>query len=193
MGNIKPLKSKKKIKVILDHLKEVDITGRDHLLFYFGIHSPLRISEILNLRMRDVFWEKYRYREYVRIKENRTSKLKLVNISEKVRKRLKTYARKHRLKPGNYIFFSKHDRSKPLDIVSAYKMLNKAAFNVGARDVGTHTLRKTFGYHHYQKHREIGLLMQLFGHSSAKITYKYLGINPERAENPYDNLDCDLY
>lgn len=32
----------------------------------------------------------------------------------------------------------------------AWKILNMAASEVGLNEIGTHTLRKTFGYHLYQ-------------------------------------------
>ena len=38
-----------------------------------------------------------------------------------------------------------------MNIAQAYRILNKAAQAVGVKErIGTHTLRKTFGYHHYK-------------------------------------------
>jgi len=50
-------------------------------------------------------------------------------------------------------------------------------FNI--EEIGTHTLRKTFGYHFYKKTNDIALLMELFNHSSQSITLRYIGMNQD--------------
>ncbi|MDX9806823.1 MAG: site-specific integrase, partial [bacterium] len=42
-----------------------------------------------------------------------------------------------------------------------------------------HTLRKTFGYHFYQKTKDVALLQQLFNHSAPSVTLRYIGINQD--------------
>ncbi|CRI74862.1 Phage integrase family [Chlamydia trachomatis] len=46
-------------------------------------------------------------------------------------------------------------------------------------DVGTHTLRKTFGYLHYQKFKDIALLQQILNHSNPKDTMIYIGLTQD--------------
>ncbi|MBR9930126.1 tyrosine-type recombinase/integrase [Enterococcus sp. 079] len=50
---------------------------------------------------------------------------------------------------------------------------------LGRDDIGTHTLRKTFGYHYYKKTRDIATLMFIFNHSSQAITKRYIGITED--------------
>ncbi|WP_252456770.1 hypothetical protein [Macrococcoides canis] len=45
--------------------------------------------------------------------------------------------------------------------------------------MGTHSMRKTFGYHYYKKTKDIALLMDLFNHSSQFVTLRYIGINQD--------------
>jgi integrase len=45
--------------------------------------------------------------------------------------------------------------------------------------IGTHTLRKTFGYHFYQRTKDVAMLQQIFGHSASSITLRYIGINDD--------------
>ena len=60
------------------------------------------------------------------------------------------------------------------------KKLKDAAKACGIKqNIGTHTLRKTFGYFHYQSNHDIVFLQRLFGHSSALITMRYIGIADE--------------
>ena len=48
---------------------------------------------------------------------------------------------------------------------AAYKIINGVAKSVGIREkIGTHTLRKTFGYHHYKKNKDVAILQKIFNH-----------------------------
>ena len=55
--------------------------------------------------------------------------------------------------------------------------------------VGTHTLRKTFGYWAYKQGIDITLLMRIFNHSAPSITLRYIGITQEEINNVYVNLN----
>jgi integrase len=48
-----------------------------------------------------------------------------------------------------------------------------------SREVGTHTMRKTFGYHAYTGGTTIELLMDIFNHSSKTQSLRYIGITEE--------------
>ena len=60
------------------------------------------------------------------------------------------------------------------------------------QNIGTHTLRKTFGYFHYQSNHDIVFLQRLFGHSSALITMRYIGIADEEEKKAYHAVSIDL-
>jgi len=60
--------------------------------------------------------------------------------------------------------------------------LKKAAEKLGIEKVGTHTLRKTFGYHHYQRNKDVAILQKLFNHSSPSITLEYIGISQDEQD-----------
>jgi integrase len=52
-------------------------------------------------------------------------------------------------------------------------------------EIGTHTLRKTFGYHAYQNGSSLELLMDIFNHSSKSQTLRYIGITEEQKKEVY--------
>jgi integrase len=54
----------------------------------------------------------------------------------------------------------------PIKRIQAYKILNRAAKKIGISEIGTHTLRKTFGNHFYQRTKDVVLLQKIFNHSS---------------------------
>ncbi|MGE7094535.1 tyrosine-type recombinase/integrase [Lysinibacillus sp. NPDC048646] len=55
---------------------------------------------------------------------------------------------------------------------SSYICRREAAHACGLDEIGTHTLRKTFGYHLYQETNDIALLQGIFNHSTEYITRK---------------------
>ena len=50
---------------------------------------------------------------------------------------------------------------------------------------GSHTLRKTWGYHQRMAGTDIPTLMVAFNHSTQKQTLAYLGIQPEELKDAY--------
>jgi len=69
------------------------------------------------------------------------------------------------------------------DEQESYQAINKDKAAKQAKvpklPIGTHTLRKTFGYHFYQKYKDIALLQELFNHSAPSVTLRYIGINQD--------------
>ena len=71
---VQPLKSKSDIERIKKSLH-----GRDLLLFIIGINTTLRISDILELRVKDVS------SDYIEIKERKTSKIKRIKVNNSIK------------------------------------------------------------------------------------------------------------
>ena len=72
----------------------------------------------------------------------------------------------------------------------AWRTLKAAGESVGLQNIGTHSLRKTCGYHAYKKSGgDIGLVQKLLNHSVVKITLKYIGIDREKMDNVYMELN----
>ena len=40
-------------------------------------------------------------------------------------------------------------------------------------------MRKTFGYWHYQKYKDVALLQHLFNHANSAVTLRYIGVNQD--------------
>ena len=51
--------------------------------------------------------------------------------------------------------------------------------------IGTHTLRKTFGYWYYRNTGDLAMLMKMFNHSKAEVTQVYIGIDDDEQRNAF--------
>src|SRR5699024_6521598 len=118
-----------------------DVCSSD-LLFVTGINSGLRISDILKLRVLDT------KRPYFSLVEMKTGKVKRIEITPGLQRELKEYASD--MEDHEYLFKSREGINKPIGRSMAYKILRDAAAHVNLENIGTHTLRKTFGHHFYK-------------------------------------------
>lgn len=174
MEYVQSIRNKEKIEEIKTVLKENGT--RDYLLFVMGINTGLRISDLLKLRIADV-----RGRTHVEIKEQKTGKVKRFPIMGALQSLIEEYTKNKPL--SDYLFKSRNGDNRPLTRVMAYMIINKACRACGIQDkVGTHTLRKTFGYHHYQNFHDVAILQYLLNHSSPSITLRYIGITQDNVE-----------
>ena len=121
----------------------------------------------------------------IQIVEKKTGKFKKFPINAKLKLMLKDFTKgKKMTKP---LFITKFKNR--LERVAAYKIINAACKEAGLEErVGTHTLRKTFGYHHYQKFKDVVMLQKIFNHYSPEITLRYIGIEQSQIDESYTNF-----
>ena len=171
MNTVEPIRDMDLIFDMMDFLKGQNI--RDYVLFMFGIYTGLRISDILKLRVRDV-----KEKDTVYMREKKTGKEKRFAINDELKPVIVDFIRGRR--DFEYLFKSPNFPNKPISRQQAYNILNVAARAVGIKDnIGTHTLRKTFGYHMHQQGVSLATLKEIFNHSSEAVTARYIGINQD--------------
>lgn len=184
---VEPLKSIDDINAIKEILRKN--SQRDLLFFVFGINTGLRISDLLSLTVEDV-WDGKDIKEFLYLKESDSSEPKAFYINQSIRKELKIYLSQHHFEMKDYIFKSKKNNS-PISRQQAYRIINQAAKEAGITGkIGTHTIRKTFGYHAYRKGIAISILGRIFNHQSSAETLRYLGI--DKNEKHLIKVDVNL-
>jgi integrase len=179
MNAVQPIKKKRDI----DKMKKA-LHGRDLLLFTLGINTGLRISDLLQIKISDVLTAKGTAKTSLSLTEKKTGKTKTINFNKNV-----VTALKHVEYSADGYLFPSQKGKKPISRIQAYRVLNAAADRCGLEEVGTHTLRKTFGYHAYKKGFPIERLMILFNHSTPKHTLRYIGIVQEDLEEVYNAIN----
>lgn len=167
---------------------------RDYAFFYFGIATGRRISDLVRFYVRDVaFINKkghLRVVERFEIQEKKTGKFVNLILNPVARRALSKYLRQ-RLKKSpsmgallNEPLFKSRKRGRDgqyrVREQQAWRVLNNAARDCGLNyKIGTHSLRKTFGYILYQSGQSIELIQKFLNHSSPAITLAYIGITQD--------------
>lgn len=167
--NVEPLRTPDEIEKMKESLFELG-GERDRFLFTFGINTGLRVSDILKFRVRDV-----RGRPYADIVEQKTGKTRRVHLLA-IQPEIVLYCQN---KDDGQFLFQSQQSAKHISTTQAYRILVRAGDWIGRHDIGTHTMRKTFGYHYYRKTKDVATLMEIFGHSAPSITKRYIGIRDD--------------
>lgn len=173
MNTVQPIRDIDTVLDIADYLKSRN--KRDYVMFMFGIYSGLRISDILKLRVRDI-----KGKDYIYMREKKTVKEKRFAINKELKPILNEYIAD---KPDyEFLFKSTQGNNKPISRQQAYNILTNAAKQFGLDSIGTHTLRKTWGYHAYQLTHDAVGIKEIMNHSDIAITLRYIGINQDNKD-----------
>jgi integrase len=185
MNIVQPIRDQNKLELMKQSLKSR--SERDYILFSIGINTGFRISDILPLKVSDVKGD------YIEIVESKTGKHKKVSIRKTLRKEIDSFIRgKHN---DEYLFGGRSKKkttslkNTPITTSAVYKMLCKVARKFNLDNIGTHSMRKTFGYHFYHRTKDIALLMELFNHSEESITLRYVGILQDTLDDALDTFE----
>jgi integrase len=167
--NVEPLRTPEEISQFKSALH--DLGGyRNKFLFTLGINTGLRISDLVKLKVGDIFGKPYT--DLLEKKTQKKRRLHLIAIQGDI---VEYCVGKH---PEDFLFPSKKTDSH-ISTTQAYRILVAAGEWIGRKDIGTHTMRKTFGYHYYKRTKDVYTLMEIFGHASPTITKKYIGIRED--------------
>ena len=125
------------------------------------------------------------------IKEGKTQKPRSIKLNKTAQRALEALLSSlNHDRDDYYIFKSREGSNKPISRQQALNILKNAAAAVGiTENVGTHTLRKTWGYHAWKKGFSPALIMETLNHSNLSATKRYLGISQDEINDLYDSLN----
>lgn len=196
MDFVEPIRDKKKITAIKNLLSGAH-RYRDLLLFVMGINSALRISDLLQLRIGDVLDDQGEIRNRFTIREEKRDKRNEVVINDSIHDALEKFIDAYpgiANNPDNYLFFSTklsdYSYTRPITRIQAWRLISEVCDAVGlSGNYGTHTLRKTWGYHARQSGVPLELIMHKLNHSNIAMTKRYLGITDDELRAIAENLN----
>lgn len=175
MNTVQPIRNQKQLRTIKNNLKAKD--EKYYIMFLVGINVGLRVSDVLKLKVGDIL-----HKTHVIIIEQKTGKTKRFFVNCKLQKEIAEYIAKRGYSDEDYLIQSRKGTNKPLSRIQAYRILNECAEGTSISEIGTHTMRKTFGYWHYKQFHDVATLQKLFNHSSPSITLRYIGITDEEID-----------
>lgn len=187
MEYVDPIRNIEKINEIKRKLKEH--SNRDYLLFVFGINTGIRVSDLLSLKVDDI-WDGTKVREFLFIEDAKSGIQQAYYLNSVVQDALNDYLDSINFTAIDYLFKSKKN-TQPITRQQAYRIINHAAKEAGIPGkIGTHTLRKTFGYHAYRKGIAISILKSIYHHTTSAETLRYIGI--DKNEKNLIKVDVNL-
>ena len=182
-----PIRSKNQVREFTAYfLQRGEI--RNHVLVVLGIHTALRICDLLRLTWDDVYdFDNRRFRDCICITEKKTRKTKVLKLNTRVIAALTVYMQT--AVRGGVLFCSRNGENKAITRQQAYRIIRAGAEDLGFPSrVSCHSLRKTFGYLAWKADVSPAVIMKVYNHSSIAITQRYLGVTQDDIDDCYSIL-----
>ncbi|MFC1551913.1 tyrosine-type recombinase/integrase [Candidatus Latescibacterota bacterium] len=180
---VEPIKNLKDIDTIKKLLYD---SPRNHALFVLGINTNLRASDLCKLTAGMV--RNINPMDEIELKEKKTGKIRRISINKGCTDAINRLLATRPYHDEEPLFLSQRGdiALKPNTINGLVKRWCRAINLKG--NYGSHTLRKTWGYHQRVKYN-VGIpeLMVCFNHSTQRQTLDYLCIQPEEIKSVYAN------
>ncbi|MCL2082499.1 MAG: tyrosine-type recombinase/integrase [Oscillospiraceae bacterium] len=183
-----PIRNKQQVRELAAYyLKRGDI--RNHVLIVLGVHTALRISDLLALRWDDVYdFERNHVRSSIDLVEKKTRKAKTIALNKAAVAALALFAASAAI-PGRFLIENQRTK-KAISRIQAYRIIRAAAEALGFQQkAGCHVLRKTFGYHAWKSGVSPVVITEIFNHSSLAVTRRYLGVTQDDKNAVYLGLE----
>ena len=133
----------------------------------------LRICDIIKLRLCDIVNDGGRYR--LSITEQKTGKQRVFTVPLVIFQYIENYCLRNGIGRNDLMF--------PLTTRAVQKQLAIVCEYLGYSGISTHSFRKWYATEIYKDSGfDIALVQRLLQHSSAAVTQRYIGIEPQRIE-----------
>ena len=179
------------VAVNLVHRLFRDGDYRMSLLIGCGIFFGLRISDTLRLT-----WSMLLESNSFEIIEKKTQKRREIRINANFQKHIRDCFNALKIEdPSQFCFISRKKRVFSIQRINVLLKDIKKRYNLkSVKNISTHSCRKTFARHIYERadgngEMALAMLSELLNHSNIMITKRYLGLRKEEILNCYDLLD----
>lgn len=168
---------------------------RDYLIWILGIGCGFRESDIISLKLYNVYdFDNRCIRDRIKIYEKKTSKIQDCLINEVTKQAIELYLENEDCVPStpeSYLVTSRKSKCglTPISKAQVYRVISDVGreLHIESKNcLGSHTLRKTFATIAEVVCKKYGvslpdtsIVQSLLNHSDAKITQRYLGATQE--------------
>lgn len=207
-SEVYPFTSEAEIKSMIDVFnKRIDeapdddkrwIAARNKMLFLIGINLGIRASDLCGLKYNFFMNDDGTFKDSYSLKPKKTRKTgKFVKLyfNQTVKKAIADYIEEYPVENIDEYIFKSREGDGYITPKSLWKIIVNAAKDAGINDknIGTHSLRKTFGYFVYHnatdKNNALIILQTIFNHSSPAITSKYIGLTDNEISDVFNTLN----
>lgn len=188
MSTTQPIRDIKILHSFKDYYLHMKPNMRNYALIIVGLNTALRINDLLHVKW-DAIFREGRMKDHICVVESKTGKENRIFLNKEAKAALKTLYMEEKASRNPYIFCSCRSSAEPMSRYQAYRIVRKAAEEVGLTDhISCHSLRKTFGYHAWKQGTPPALLMSIYNHSSYRITRRYLCIEQEDKDKVFKDI-----
>ena len=190
MSTTQPIRNQKELEKFKNFYLQEKPNHRNYLLIILGLNTALRISDLLKLKYQNIYdFDKKKIRKHLTITEQKTGKENIIYLNHELQKAIAECLDFQNHNGAEWIFPSQLQAEKPLSRQQAFRIVKKAARYAGiSENISCHSLRKTFGYFAWKQGVLPALLMEIYNHSSYKITKRYLGIEQDDKDEIYKKI-----
>ena len=183
MSTTQPIRNTQQLQKFKDYYRKEKPNSRNYVMCILGLNMALRITDILHLKWQNIYdFSENICLSHVTVVEQKTGKLNIIALNHAVVETLVSYLSSLSIPPTaqDFLFQSRKGVNQPLCRSQAFRIIKEAALYAGLKqNVSCHSLRKTFGYHAWQQGISPVLLMEIYNHSSFRITQRYLGVEQD--------------
>jgi integrase len=139
------------------------------VMFCLGIETGLRIGDILRIRVCDVVGGR------LAVKEQKTGKFKAVVLSLSLMSIIGSHVKCYALRDDHYLVYSRDWLPyRSLSRQQAWRVMREAGKMANLKQIGTHTMRKTFAADVMRETGDISLVQRRLSHENMTTTLGYL-------------------
>lgn len=180
---VEPIRDVKAIgrikKLLADH-------PRNHALFVLGINTAFRAGDLLRVRVGQV--RGLAPGDKLTVREEKTGKARSVVLNHQALDAIQRLIEASPEKADDELLFTGTRGSMTVQYVNRLVKAWCADVGLHRENYGSHSFRKTWGYHQRVTYRtDLPVLMDAFGHSTQRQTLSYLGITSDEVRQCYMN------
>lgn len=185
MAEVQAVKDLDSVKLI-SHLLNKYHSKQMSQIWNIGLNLALRISDLLSIKFTDINNDK------LVINESKTGKRAEIKLNTKALILINDIQLQH---PNHIYLFQSYRNQQSINSPPrplSRRAVTKAFMLVGEElniHLGTHSMRKTRGYHLYKKTKDIARVMTMLRHSSESTTLRYIGITQEDVDRDFAELE----
>jgi integrase/recombinase XerD len=133
----------------------------------------LRVSELIGLKMTEIFWKE----QFLKVR-GKGNKERLIPLGKGTIKHIMNYKHQYRdhlkIESKNHDFLFLSRRGKPLSRVMIFTIIKSVAAQIGLnKSISPHTFRHSFATHMVERGADLRAVQEMLGHESITTTEIY--------------------